>query len=143
MEVDTETYTETETETETSDASNWRKVVDMVQTAFQDGRLAEEATWQAVVLIPKGGGDSRRIGLIEVLRKTVEVILNLCLSAATTLHYVLNGLGYCCRMGTASLKKKVLQQLTAMRDEVLCTLFLDLHKAYNALDRDIYLGILK
>ena len=38
----------------------------MVQTAFRDGVLAEEATWQAVVLIPKGKKDYRGIGLVEV-----------------------------------------------------------------------------
>ena len=36
----------------------------MVQMAFRDGVLAEEATWQAVVLIPKGKKDYRGIGLV-------------------------------------------------------------------------------
>ena len=35
-------------------AENWERVVELVQTAFRYGDLAEEATWQAVVLIPKG-----------------------------------------------------------------------------------------
>ena len=35
--------------------------------AFRDRDLAEEATWQAVVLIPKGKGDFRGIGLVEVM----------------------------------------------------------------------------
>ena len=34
--------------------SNWESVVEIVQTAFGEGRLAEDNTWQAVVLIPKG-----------------------------------------------------------------------------------------
>ena len=34
----------------------WEKVVELTQTAFRDGDLAEEVTWQAVVLIPKGRG---------------------------------------------------------------------------------------
>ena len=38
-------------------------VVELVQTAFRKGRLAEEAAWQAVVLIPKRGKDYRGIGL--------------------------------------------------------------------------------
>ena len=33
---------------------NWEILVDMIQTEFREGRLAEEAMWQAVVLIPKG-----------------------------------------------------------------------------------------
>ena len=35
-------------------AENCARVVELVQTDFRDGVLAEEATWQAVVLIPKG-----------------------------------------------------------------------------------------
>ena len=38
---------------------HWERVVELVQTAFRDGDLAEEVTWQAVVLIPKGKGDYR------------------------------------------------------------------------------------
>ena len=34
----------------------WGKVVELTHTAFRDGNLAEEATWQTVVLIPKGKG---------------------------------------------------------------------------------------
>ena len=46
-----------ERETETPESNNWMKVVDLVQTAFWYGLLAEEATWQTIVLIPKEGGD--------------------------------------------------------------------------------------
>ena len=42
------------------------KVVKMTQTAFREGKLAEEATWKTVVLIPKGKGEFRGIGLVEV-----------------------------------------------------------------------------
>ena len=35
-------------------AENWARVVELIQTAFREGELAEETTWQAVVLIPKG-----------------------------------------------------------------------------------------
>ena len=36
----------------------------------------KEETWQAVVLIPKGGGKYHGIGLMEVIWKAVAVILN-------------------------------------------------------------------
>ena len=36
---------------------NWTRFVDLVQMANQEGELAEEATWQVVVLIPKGKKD--------------------------------------------------------------------------------------
>ena len=57
-------------------AENWVRVVELVQTAFRDRDLAEEATWQAVVLIPKGKKDYRGIGLVEVMWKVVAAILN-------------------------------------------------------------------
>ena len=49
------------------DATNWLKVVSIIQSSFQDGTLAEEFTWQTVVLITKVGGYFWGIGLIEVL----------------------------------------------------------------------------
>ena len=49
-------------------------VVDLIQTEFREGRLAEEAMWQAVVLIPKGKKDYRGIGLVEVMWKVVAAI---------------------------------------------------------------------
>ena len=45
--------------------------------------------------------------------------------------------------GTATLKAKLLQQLAAMREEILYMIFLDLTKAYDALDRSRSLEILK
>ena len=34
----------------------WAKVVKLTQMAFREGKLAEEATWQAVAMVPKGKG---------------------------------------------------------------------------------------
>ena len=53
-----------------------------LHTAFQEGGLAEEATWQAVVLVPKGKQDYRGIGLVEVIWKVVAAILNRRLTAS-------------------------------------------------------------
>ena len=54
----------------------------MIQNAFWDRELAEEATWQAVVLIPKGKGDYRGIGLVEVM----EEVRRQFKITATTFH---------------------------------------------------------
>ena len=40
-----------------------------------------------------------------------------------------------CGTGTATLEAKLLQKLAALREEVLYVIFLDMHKAYDALDR--------
>ena len=46
------------------DPTKWEIVVELVKLAFRDGVLAEEAACQAVVQIPKGGGEYRSIGLV-------------------------------------------------------------------------------
>ena len=45
-------------------------------------------------------------------------------------------------MGTADLKENLLQKITAMREAVFFNIFLDLQKAYGALDWYRYLEIL-
>ena len=132
-----------ERERRTESEENWERVVELVQTAFWYGELAEEATWQAVVLIPKGKGDYRGIGLVEVMWLVMAVILNRRLTSSITFHAVLHGFRAGCGTGTATLEAKLLQQLAAMREEVLYVIFLDLTKAYDALDRSRCLGILE
>ena len=48
----------------------------MFQIEFQDVRLVEEATWKAVVRIPKELIKLRGVGQVEALCNTVMVILN-------------------------------------------------------------------
>ena len=131
------------TATEEEGEDLWGKVVDLTQTAFRDGTLAEEATWQTVVLIPKGNGEFRGIGLVEVIWKLLTIILHRRLTTGIKLHDVLHGFWEGRGTGTATLEAKLLQQLSAMREEVLYMIFLDLTKAYDALDRSRSLEILK
>ena len=67
------------------------KVVEMTQTAFRDGKLAEEATWQTVMLIPKGKGEFWGIGQVGVTWKLMTVILHRRLTTGIQLHDVLHG----------------------------------------------------
>ena len=99
--------------------THWEKVVALARTDFGEGRLAEEATWQAVVLIPKEKGDYHNIGLVEVVWKVVVEILNLRLTASITCHNFLHRFRAGCGTGTATLKAKLLHQLVATREEVL------------------------
>ena len=78
-------------------------MVEITQTAFWEGKLAEEATWQTVLLIPKGKGEFRGIGLVEVTWKVVAVILHRRLTAGIKLHDALHGLREGRSTGTASL----------------------------------------
>ena len=124
-------------------AENWARVVELIQTEFQEGELSEENTWQAVVLIPKGEKYYRGIGLVEVMWKVVAVILNRCFTYSITYHNALHGFRADRGMGTSTLEAKLLQQLAAIREEVLYVIFLDLTKVYDALDTSRCLEILE
>ena len=62
-------------------------------------------------------------------------ILNLRLTASITFHNFLHGFRAGRGTGTATLEAKLLQQLADLRGDILYVIFLDLHKAYDALDR--------
>ena len=59
----------------------WDMDIGLIQAAFREGDLAEECAWKTVVPIPKGNGNFRGIGLVEILWKTVTGILNRRLTA--------------------------------------------------------------
>ena len=96
-----------------------------------------------MVLTQKGGGEYCGIGLVEVIWKAVAVILNRRLTAAITYHEFLHGFRTGRGTGTTNLEVKLLQQVVALREAVLHAIFLDLKKAYDALDRSRCLGILE
>ena len=75
--------------------------------------------------------------------KVVAAVLNHRLTASITYHNFLHGFRSGRGTGTATLEAKLSQQLAALREEVLYVIFLDLHKANNALDRSRCLEILE
>ena len=74
------------TREDTKSLKNWGKVVSLVQAEFWDGTLAEECAWKMVILILKGGGDFRWIGLVELLWNTVTCIFNQRFTMAIGVH---------------------------------------------------------
>ena len=79
---------------------------------------------------------------MEVFWKLLALILHRRLTTIN-LHDVLHRFREGRGTGTATLKAKLLQKLSAMREEVLYVIFLDLTKAYDALDRSRTLEILR
>ena len=75
--------------------------------------------------------------------KVVTANLNHRLADSITYHNFLHGFRAGRGTGTATLEAKLLQQLAVLREEVLYVIFMDLHKAYNALDRSRCLEILE
>ena len=108
------------------DDTNCQNIISIVQVEFCYGTLAEECTWNTVFLIPKGKRYFRGVGLVEVLWKAVESLLNRRLTSTIMFHDVLHGFWTGRGMGTAALKAKLLQHITDMREAVLFKVFVDL-----------------
>ena len=53
----------------------WRVFVKMIQTIWDQGEIPMQMSWMVVVLLPKGGGDFRGIGLLDPFWKVVEKVM--------------------------------------------------------------------
>jgi hypothetical protein len=94
-----------------SAGDNWRLFIRLVQAAWTHGVIPRQLLWSIVVLLPKGGGDYRGIGLLEPIWKCIERVIDHRLNAIG-LHDSLHG----CRdkrgTGTAIIEAKLAQQLS-------------------------------
>jgi len=88
----------------------WKAFVKLVQAVWDEGKIPIQLGWVVTVLIPKGGGDYRGIGLLEPIWKVVERVIDRQLELIA-LHDSLHG---CCTgrgTGTAVIEAKLTQQL--------------------------------
>ena len=120
----------------------WRLFIKLIQSIWRTGTIPQQLTWIIVVLIPKGGGDYRGIGLMEPFWKVIEMIMERRLQAIQ-LHNCLHRSVQRRGTGTAILKAKLVQQLAYLRQTLLYEVFIDLRKAYDAMDRRRTLMILE
>jgi len=96
-----------------------------------------------MVLLPKGSGGYRGIGLLEVCWKLLTSILDARLKAAIPFHDSLHGFRAVQVTDTAIFEAKLFQQLATLQQVPVYEIFLDLQKAYDALDHDRMLDILE
>ena len=82
--------------------------VELVQAVWTHGIIPCQLLWSIVVLIPKGGGDYRGIGLLEPIWKVLEWIMD-CRLDAINLHDCLHGCRAKRGTGTAVIKAKMAQ----------------------------------
>ncbi len=118
----------------------WRVFVKMMQAIWEHGSVPEQMRWEIIVLLPKGGSDYRGIGLLEPFWKVVEKIMVARLGSIK-FHDGLHG-GPRQGTGTATIKAKLAQSLVWRDQCPLYQIYVDLKKAYDALDRERTLIIL-
>lgn len=119
----------------------WRKFVELINAIWETGTVPRQMLWVIVVLIPKGGGDYRGIGLLEPIWKVVEMIMDRRLNIVK-FHDCLHGFVKKRGCNTAGLEAKLAQQLAYIRQDPLYGIFIDLRKAYDAMDRERCVEIL-
>ena len=80
---------------------------------------------------------------IEVMRKVITIIIDRHLVVSIKFHDILHG--FCANRGmsTATLEAKLLHQIDGISQEVLYAIFVDIHKAYDAIRRERDLIILE
>ena len=98
--------------------------------------------WSTLVLISKGYGGHRGIGLVKTVWKVISSIIDQCLKAAIMFHDILHGFQLTHGTKTALIEAKLTQQLAHAKQEPLDAVFLDLKAAYNSSNRDCTLDIL-
>ena len=88
---------------------NWRLLMKLITTIWETEEIPRQMLWMVVVLIPKGNsGDFRGIGLLEVLWKVIEKVLDGRLSSID-LHDCLHGFRAGRGCGTGIMEAKLVQ----------------------------------
>jgi hypothetical protein len=122
--------------------ADWEAFVKLVQAVWDEGKIPVQLGWVVTVLILKGGGDYRGIGLLEPIWKIIERVFDKRLKEIA-LHDSLHG----CRNGqgtrTAVIEAKLSQQLAHIEQTPFYGVFIDLKKAFDAMDRERCLLLLE
>ena len=94
-------------------------------------------------MIPKGGGtDFRGIGLVEFLWEVISGIINCRIFSSIQFHDDLYAFHAGLGTGTTTLEAKLPHKLIYTKETVLHSIFFNLCKAYDALERYLCLDIL-
>ncbi len=120
----------------------WRALAWLIQAIWDEGRIPFQLGWVVTVLIPKGGRDYRDIGLLEPIWKVIEQVMDHRLEVIAlhdSLHSCCNGQG----TGTAVIKAKLTQQLAHIEQAPFYGVFINLRKAFKAMDWERCLFILE
>jgi len=122
----------------------WEKVLKLISTAFTTGDMPSALCNGVLVLIPKDApGEFRGIALLETIYKLISCIINTRLKHNIKFHDAIHGFRAERGTGTALIEAKLKMQLTMRGIHPLFMIFLDLKKAYDTLDREEAIRILR
>jgi hypothetical protein len=121
---------------------DWQLFAHLVQATWTYSIVPCQLLWIIVVLILKGGGDYHGIGLLEPIWKVIKQIIDHWLDSIQ-LHDSLHGCRHQLGMGTAIIKAKLVQQLSYLELQPFYGVFLDLKKAFDAMDKEHCIMILE
>ena len=120
-------------ESTTPNPDRWGNLVGLVQHMWESRTLPAELSWNILVLISKGNPETWGVGLLEVLWKVVETIIDTCIKMVVTFHGILHGFRASRDTGTATIELKIAQELESIDQDPLFLVFMDLRKQYNTL----------
>jgi hypothetical protein len=126
----------------TTSGDKWRALTKLVQMVWNEGRIPPQLGWVITVLVPKGSGGYRGIGLLEPIWKVVKRVMDHRLEAIV-LHDSLHGCRNRRGTGTAVIEAKLTQQLAHIEQSPFYGVFIDLTKAFDAMDRERCLQLLE
>jgi hypothetical protein len=124
------------------EGNNWHLLVGLIQVIWTQVKILQLLTWVIVVLLLKGSRDYHGISLLEPPWKVVKRIMDRRLNALP-LHEALHGCQNGRGTGMTILEAKLAQQLAHLEQEPFYGVFLDLKKAFDAMDRERCLLILE
>jgi hypothetical protein len=119
----------------------WHEFVHLCSSIWNTGTIPQQMCWVIMALIPKGGGEYCGIGLLEPIWKVLEKVMDLRLEAIM-LHDSLHGCLASQGTGTGIIEAKLAQQLAHLEQTPFFSIFIDLQKAFDAMDRGCCLEIL-
>ncbi len=119
----------------------WRIFVKVMQVVWEQGSIPEQMRWEIIILLPKSGSDYCGIGLLEPFWKVAEKIMAAQFASVKFHEGLLSRLSNW-GTGTATIEAKLHQSLAWHDQCPLYQNYVDLKKAYNALDREPMLNIL-
>jgi hypothetical protein len=111
----------------------WHKFIHFCSSVWNTGTIPQQMCWVITVFVPKGGGEYRGIGLLEPIWKVLEKVMDLRLEAIV-LHDSLHGCLALQGTGTGIIEAKLAQQLAHLEQTPFFGVFIDLQKAFDAMD---------